>query len=258
MDGNKQQPDESKALQLTQWVMQKAIEGVRVGGQPVLSSSRDLSEKYRRRAKVRSLDEVIDELIHVESAKNFTVGFLTGLGGVLSLPVAIPSDLAASWLIQLRMVAAIAHLRGYDLDDEWVRTALLLTLFATSLDEALSKLGIRVAEKATEQLIARIPREALRSINATVGFQMITKGGTRAPIVLAKGIPIVGGVVGGTIDGLSCYGIGKLAKNFFPDQDADDGQKRGTPLPLVGPNYEGAEEGMPEVFDQATAKAEIP
>lgn len=221
MEGNEQQPDDNKALQITQWVMHKAIEGVRIGGHQVLGSSRDLADSYCRRSRHPSLEDVIDELVRTESAKNFAVGFVTGLGGMLTLPVAISSDLAASWLIQLRMVAAIAHLRGYNLDDDRVRTALLLSLIATSADEALSKLGVRVAEKAAARAIARIPRDALKAINTKVGFQLITKGGTRAPIVLTKGIPIVGGVVGGAIDGFSCYGIGMVAKNFFPNQGED-------------------------------------
>ena len=40
----------------------------------------------------------------------------------------MPANLAGVAVVQVRMVAAIAHLRGYDLDDNRVRTALVMCL----------------------------------------------------------------------------------------------------------------------------------
>ncbi len=57
-------------------------------------------------------------LIRRETRKNFTSGFLTGLGGVVTFPVSIPAALGASWLIQARMAAAIAKIYGHDLASE--------------------------------------------------------------------------------------------------------------------------------------------
>ena len=55
-------------------------------------------------------------------------GFVTNIGGVATLPVAIPANIAGVAIVQMRMVAAIAHLRGYDLNDNRVRTALVMCL----------------------------------------------------------------------------------------------------------------------------------
>ena len=52
-------------------------------------------------------------------------GFVTNLGGLVTATVAIPTNIAGLALLQCRMVAAIAHLRGYDLADPRTRNAIL-------------------------------------------------------------------------------------------------------------------------------------
>ena len=55
-------------------------------------------------------------------------GLLTGLGGIVTASVTIPANVAGLALIQSRMVAAIAHRRGYDLEDPRVGNAILTCL----------------------------------------------------------------------------------------------------------------------------------
>ena len=55
-------------------------------------------------------------------------GFVTSIGGLVTLPVALPANLTGLAIVQARMVASIAHLRGYDLDDPRVRTAVITCL----------------------------------------------------------------------------------------------------------------------------------
>ena len=43
-------------------------------------------------------------------------GFATNLGGLVTAAVAIPANITGLALIQCRLVACIAHLRGYDLE----------------------------------------------------------------------------------------------------------------------------------------------
>jgi hypothetical protein len=92
------EPTPSKALQLVRRVLNQAIDGV-----APLSSAGDLAEEYVIDQSYDDRDERVDALIRWEAAKNFTSGFLTGLGGVVTLPVTIPSALGASWIIQARM-----------------------------------------------------------------------------------------------------------------------------------------------------------
>src|SRR3712207_2697105 len=75
-----------------------------------------------------SVDQAIDALIEFHVRLASAQGFVTNLGGAAALPVAVPANLTGVAVVQVRMIAAIAHLRGYDLDDNRVRTALVMCL----------------------------------------------------------------------------------------------------------------------------------
>ena len=79
-----------------------------------LSSAFDLAERYKLDLSYGTDDKRVDALIRWETTKNFTAGFIAGLGGAITLPITIPGSVAASWLIQARMVGAIACIYGHD------------------------------------------------------------------------------------------------------------------------------------------------
>jgi uncharacterized protein (DUF697 family) len=82
--------------------------------------------------------------------KNFTSGFVTGLGGLLTLPFALPAGFAASWVIQARMAAAIARIYGHDLRSERMRTLIVATLVEIA--------SPRLRPRAGSELAAAWPR----------------------------------------------------------------------------------------------------
>ena len=66
-------------------------------------------------------------------------GFVTNLGGLVTAAVTIPANITGLALIQCRMIAGIAHLRGYDLDDPRVRNAILACMLGEDAVNALVK-----------------------------------------------------------------------------------------------------------------------
>ena len=86
-----------------------------LAGAGPLAGARELAAEYLADARYESNDERVDALIDRETIKNFATGFVTGVGGAITLPVSIPSALAASWVIQARMAGAIANVYGHDL-----------------------------------------------------------------------------------------------------------------------------------------------
>ena len=64
-------------------------------------------------------------------------------------------------------------------------------------------------------MILRISGQFLKRINQAVGFRLVTKVGSRGVVNLVKGVPIVGGVVGGTLDAATTKVIGATAKQVF-------------------------------------------
>jgi len=201
---------EPKALRLVRKVLDQALNGL-----PPLSSAHDLAQEYIIDNSYDGADERVDALIRWEAAKNFTSGFLTGLGGLTTLPVAVPAALGASWVIQARMCGAIARIYGHSLKEDRVRTLIVLAMVGDSGKEILKGVGIKVGRQLTATAIERIPSKVLFEINKRVGLRLLTKAGEKGAVNLAKAIPVAGGLVGGSFDAALCVGVGKGAKRIF-------------------------------------------
>lgn len=144
-------------------------------------------------------------------------GFVTGIGGLLTLPATLPANIAGQAVLNARMVAAIAHLRGWDLEDEVVRNAILIAVAGGSPNQVLRQFGVQTGRKLTETAIKRVPISVIRAINRRVGFMLLAKYGTKRSVVtLAKGVPVAGGLVGGAVDAALTRSVASLAKKSFP------------------------------------------
>jgi EcsC protein family len=184
------------------WAIDKAIDG----GVPPLSSARDLAEEYRIDKSYDSDDARVRALIRWETTKNFTSGFITGLGGILTLPVNVPAALGAAWLIQSRLAAAIAIIYGHDISEDRVRTMVLLTLVGDAAINVLKDIGVKVGRKSFAQILEKIPGRVLIQINKQVGYRLMTKAGEEGIVNLTKAIPVAGGLVGGGFDAVFLSG----------------------------------------------------
>lgn len=160
-------------------------------------------------------DEAIKNLVNSQIIKCGASGFLTSLGGVITLPISISANLSSVLYIQLRMIAAIAYIRGYDPHNDKVRTFSYVCLTGTSFVDLLKPLGIELAKKTSSTLITKIPVQVTRAINKAVGFRLVTKFGEKGIINLGKMIPFIGGVIGGTLDGFTTNTIANSAKKVF-------------------------------------------
>ena len=202
--------EESKALQIANWLTEKAV-----GGVGPLSSAEDLALEYLNDSNYEDNDKRVDSLINWETSKNFSTGFITGLGGFATLPVAIPASLGASWVLQARMAAAIARIYGHDLNEDRVKTLILCVIIGQDIKEVCKQTGIKIGTKLTYVAIRKLPGEVLKRINQAVGFRLLTKAGEKGIINLIKLVPVVGGVVGGTFDAVTCRITAKAAREAF-------------------------------------------
>lgn len=199
---------ESKVGKLLDWAYEKSINGI-----PGTDTAYELAENFM--AKNDSIDKAINSLVRWQNTKSVTSGFLTGLGGLITLPVAIPVNIASVTYVQIRMIAAIAHMRGYDLKDDQVKTFVFVCLTGQSASDILKQAGIKAGTALTRQAIKKIPGEIIKSINKAVGFRLVTKFGEKGVVNLGKAVPLVGGFIGGTVDGVGTNIIGKTAKKVF-------------------------------------------
>lgn len=90
-----------------------------VNGFPGVETAQELADSYKN--DNGTLVDKANSLIRWQITKAGTSGFITGLGGIITLPIAIPANIASVLYVQIRMVAAIAHLGGYDVKDDKVK-----------------------------------------------------------------------------------------------------------------------------------------
>ena len=204
---------ESTIQQALDWAYDKAVDGV-----PGLGTARELAEEYAKQAG--SPIEQANSLIRWQIAKCATSGFITGLGGIITLPVAVPANIASVLYVQIRMIAAIAHLGGHDLRDDRVRSLVYMSLCGSASFDILKDVGIKIGTKLSQRMIQSISKEVIFAINKAVGFRLLTKFGTTGVINLGKAVPFVGGLIGGTLDGVSTNTIGNIARDLFISENA--------------------------------------
>jgi hypothetical protein len=153
----------------------------------------------------RTPRQAVNSLVRIHVAMAGAQGFVTNLGGVMASLVALPADVGATALIQMRLAAAIARVHGHDLGDEEVRAKIIGCLPASNVVQVLKKAGIQMGR-------------AKLAASAT----------TRDSGVLRKGGPLIGGAIGGGLDAVSTKLVGVLARRTFSPDDvetdpADDG-----------------------------------
>ncbi len=160
-------------------------------------------------------ERAIDALIKQHLAMAGAEGFLTNLGGFEVMLVTLPANVTGLAIVPARMVAAIAHLRGYDIDDDRVRSAIIMCLIGSKDIKKAVHDGDLPAPMAVAT--APVPDDALhQEILNKVAATMVTNAtGRRMAVVATKRIPVIGGGVGAAADSWSTWGIAQYAKEQF-------------------------------------------
>jgi EcsC protein family len=189
-------------------VLEVAIDGV--GRVP---SARTVAARQLERhagSLDRAIESIVDSHVRLASAQ----GFVTNLGGLALLPLSIPANLTGVAVVQVRMVAAIAHLRGYDLDDNRVRTALVMCLLGgETVAKHIAEGKLPTSPMAVATAPVFDPDLDVRVAEEVAGDLMARIGGKNLALMITKRVPLIGGGIGGVMDGLATYQIGKYAKS---------------------------------------------
>ncbi len=165
--------------------------------------------------KYGNVSTAINHLVNWQITSSATTGFVTSFGGLPTMAVTLPANIAGVMGIQLRMIGAIAELGGYHENTEEKKTGMYLCLLGSQAGNVLSKTAGQFAIKFTTASLKKLPGAVLTKINQAVGFRLFTKFGQKGLVNIHKAIPVLGGVVGGTVDAMSTYAIAKAAKALF-------------------------------------------
>ena len=203
-----------------------------------VSSARALARAHRP----RDVDE--DEALTTEAlfrsgdalraratAQNFGSGFVAGLGGVLTLPIAIPAQLAATTFTSLRLALALAILAGKDpLEPSVAAKAIAAALgSAGSASEELDDVasvgaGVRDGvQYAAIRASGTAMQNASWRLTRAAATKLAQRGAQRgASMAITRAVPIIGGVIGGAVDGVVTQNAGNRAMAaFFPPRPKD-------------------------------------
>ena len=193
-------------------VMSKCYQAA-LDGLPGSKSCEELAREYMDRYKASTI--AAKELIKQQLLKCSASGFITGFGGLLTLPVTVPANVASVLYVQMRMIAALAAIGGYDVHSDEVQTLVYLCLVGSSLTNVVKSTGIKIANKVTTNMLKKLPGAVLTKINQKVGFRLLTKFGTKGAVNLVKVVPVAGALVGAGIDYGSTKLIADKAYNAF-------------------------------------------
>ena len=182
-------------------------------GVPGSKSCQQLADEYL--IKYREPTLAAKALVNHQITNCAAVGFMSNLGGVITIPVGMPANIVSVLYMQMRMIGALAIIGGYNLADDEVKTVVLLCLIDASISDVFKKAGIKIGNKMAENAIKKIPGSILFKINKIVGMKLITKTGTGSAVRLTNMIPIAGGIVSAGIDYVATDKIAKRAYKTF-------------------------------------------
>ncbi len=191
-----------------------------LNGLPTSPSVEVMAQDYLKKHK--TAEGACKDMMNNQVIKCTASGFLTGLGGLITLPVAIPANVGSVLYVQMRMIACAAYMGGYDTNCDQTQTFVYACLAGVAIDNLVKQVGIKVGVKVANNLIEKIPGKTLIAINKKVGFRLLTKFGEKGIINFGKMIPLVGGVVGGGFDLVETKVIAHRAYKWFIQSDFSD------------------------------------
>ena len=173
----------------------------------------DLHREYI--ATGRTPDECARNFVDWQTAEAGGAGFVLGLPGLAFGIVTIPADLTYTTYLQMRMIAVIALLHGWDPKSDRLKTVAMLCLLGAGAGDVVQEFGVNVGMKVGANALAKLPGRVLIQINQAVGFRLLTKAGTTGTVNLVKFVPVLGGLVSGGLNAYLTRQIALHANDFL-------------------------------------------
>lgn len=150
----------------------------------------------RGRHPALSDDALVRHIITDQAVKAGLVGALTGLGGIITLPVAIPIDFALSAKLQ----AGLIHFAGQVYAPGAPPEAMRVQAYAILAGNRFTQQAIDASNRVVQAAIARLMRRLLAE---TVAESLL------------KVVPFVGAIVGFIFNCAATRAVGELAARWY-------------------------------------------
>lgn len=146
----------------------------------------------------------IDRVVRRACGAAGAAGFVTGLGGVVTLPITLPANLIGVTAVHLLLIKRIAAARGYDVEDQRVRGMVTACLIGNTTLNVMREAGVRWGMRGGRAALGKV---------AASGSRLAAR---RATSHLGRMVPLAGGLVGGVIDAAATRAVAGVAKRVFP------------------------------------------
>lgn len=202
-------------LQAFDWAYGRALDGL-----PGFDGAEELAAKYA--ARHGSADAAVKALILAQTGLAGSAGFLTGIGGFISLPVAIPANLASALYIQVRLIAAIAHLRGHDIRTPEVRGLVLACLTGSKAADTLKNAGMRLGTRVTRDVAGWMSPALLKKAEHAAGVSAAALAGAGNAAKIGRFVPVVGGLIAAGFDAALTQLLARAADRVFRSRNPNE------------------------------------
>ncbi|AXT86386.1 hypothetical protein C6I20_15190 [Aeromicrobium sp. A1-2] len=165
------------------------------------------------------VERAIRGIVRLHSSLAGVQGFVTNLGGVAALAVSVPANVVGVTVVQCHLVAGIAHLRGYDLEDPRVRNAILACMLG---EDAVTSLVEKRRLPSSPMALATSPVHDPvldETLSREVTSELVGRtAGRRAITLIGRRVPLLGGAVGASSDAYATWQIGQFAAEELRDR----------------------------------------
>lgn len=193
------------------------IRDIGLDGKLSYSSAAEVAKKAQRGTARNRPDKAIRRIVRHHRRGVTAGGFVTGLGGFLTLPILLPTNVVEFYVQATRMVGAIAAVRGYDLEDEEVRVRVLASLLGEESGDVLKNIGLGpIAGVAARGAAKRLPMSPQSQVAEAIGGRLLRRFGLRSVRLFGKAVPGLGAVIGASSDRSQLNRIAKAAQKSFP------------------------------------------
>lgn len=174
-----------------------------------IQSGREWGESFKHDPKWHgNKDKMANHAIYESTLWSIGTGAATGLGGGFVAIVGVPTDICFTLYSQVKLAATLFTIYGVDTREKSSRPLILAAAAGVTVSELATQLGTSVGVKAIRSALMSIPGKVFAQINKTLGIKLISKAGEKTLVNVAKMMPFLGGVVGGTVNGVMMNACG--------------------------------------------------
>ena len=112
MSSEKKLISQEDVMKLLDACYEKCLNGI-----PKVSLSvEDMANEYLSKYGDRKV--ACQKMLNNQITKCATSGFITGFGGFITIPVAVPANVSSVLYVQMRMIACVAYIGGFELNSD--------------------------------------------------------------------------------------------------------------------------------------------